>query len=87
MAKTEVRSIHIQGRFFGNREVEICTVCDGHRPVTKKVADGECLGHPGVKSYLLPLGEELPQAPRDQKKVRAKVVSDPLDQVDVEVTV
>lgn len=76
MAKKEIRSIYIQGRFVGVREVEICTICDGHGPVTKKPADGECLGHPGVKKYLLSLGEELPQFKREDKKVSEKMEAD-----------
>jgi hypothetical protein len=69
MAKTEVRDVYIQGRFHSTHSVEICSICGGHRPVTKKVADGECLGHPGVKNYLLPLGETHPQRKREPKKV------------------
>lgn len=69
MAKTEVRDIFIHGKFHSTLKVEVCTICDGHRPVTKKVADGECLGHPGVKNYLLPLGEAYPQRKKEPKKV------------------
>jgi len=90
MSKMEVRSICIDGRFVMSKDVEICTVCNGHRPVTKKPADGECLGHAGVKEYLLPLGEQMPQAPRENRKVKAKKaqpdVLDPVDQMDVEAT-
>jgi hypothetical protein len=70
--KVEVRDIYIQGNFHSTCEVEICTICGGHRPVTKKVADGECLGHPGMKPYLLSLGEVYPQYKKEAKKVKAK---------------
>lgn len=72
MAKTEVRDIYIQGRFHSTRQVEVCHICGGYRPVTKKVADGECLGHPGVSSYLLPFGEAYPQRKKEPKKVKPK---------------
>lgn len=71
MVKTEAREIYIQGKFVGTKNVEICSICGGHRPVTKKVADGECLGHPGVKNYLLPLGEAHPQPKKVVKDVPA----------------
>ncbi|MGW8177458.1 MAG: hypothetical protein ACWGQW_01470 [bacterium] len=74
MAKLEVRDIYIQGKFHSTKQVEICTICGGYRPVTKKVADGECVGHPGVKSYLLPLGEQQPQRKKEPKKIKAKKV-------------
>lgn len=70
--KIEVRDIFIQGKFHSTLPVEVCNVCHGHRPVTKKVADGECVGHPGVKDYLLVLGETQPQRKKQPKKVKAR---------------
>lgn len=60
-AKIESRDIFIQGRFVRTANVKICHICGGHAPVTKKTADGECVGHPGVKDYLLSLDSSHPQ--------------------------
>jgi hypothetical protein len=84
--KVEIRNIYIQGKCIGRRQVEVCTICDGHRPVTKKVADGECTSHPGVKKYLLPLGEECPQLKKEPKKVKKVKSLDPVDKMEIEAT-
>ncbi len=60
-AKMEMRNIIVGGNVVKTRKVRICNVCGGHAPVTKKVAEGECQGHTGVKSYFLSLGNSHPQ--------------------------
>ncbi len=60
-AKMKTRKIIVDGKTVTTRKVRICNVCNGHVPVTKKVAEGECLGHPGTQDYLLSLGSSHPQ--------------------------
>jgi len=47
--KIEVRDVSIKGKLIKRMKVLVCPICDGHMPVTKKVADGECVGHINVK--------------------------------------
>jgi hypothetical protein len=51
-AKFENRDIRVNGKFIRNARVKICLICDGHLPVTKKAADGECVGHQGLRRHL-----------------------------------
>jgi hypothetical protein len=62
--KVQERDICFGKQFVGRRKVRICNICKGHIPIGSKVANGECLGHPGIKSYLLDLGSSHPQAPK-----------------------
>lgn len=50
--KTEKRQIKVDGKVVEFRLVEICQVCGGHAPVTKKPADGECVGHLNLRTNL-----------------------------------
>jgi hypothetical protein len=67
--KRESRMVFIGGNYQGTFEVDICSICKGHLPVTKKVADQECVGHGGVSPRLLSLGEQYPQFKESKKKV------------------
>jgi len=50
--KFEKRQIVVNGKVVEFRLVEICQICNGHAPVTKKAADTECVGHLNLRTKL-----------------------------------